>query len=104
AALAKVPFVVSLNDREDETTKLSDALLPDHHFLENWGDAQPRGGVVSLQQPTLAPIHSTRAAQDSFLAWIRLGDLKVRGLAGTIARAEKNNVWHDYLKANWKET
>jgi Fe-S-cluster-containing dehydrogenase component/anaerobic selenocysteine-containing dehydrogenase len=103
-AMAKVPLIVSLGDREDETAKRGDYVLPNHHFLENWGDAQPRGGVVSLQQPTLAPIHSTRAFQDTLLVWIKQGDLKAKGLAATIARAEKNATWHDYLKANWKET
>jgi Fe-S-cluster-containing dehydrogenase component/anaerobic selenocysteine-containing dehydrogenase len=104
AAMAKVPTVVSIGDREDETAKLADFVLPNHHFLENWGDAQPRGGVVSLQQPTLAPIHSTRAYQDTLLTWIKQGALKAKGLAATTAGSEKNGTWHDYLKANWKET
>ena len=104
AAMAKVPLIVSMSDREDETAKLADFVLPNHHFLENWGDAQPRGGVVSLQQPTLAPIHSTRAYQDTLLAWVKQGALKAKGIAMTTANAEKANTWHDYLKANWKET
>lgn len=104
AALGKVGLVITTADREDESAYQSDYLAPDHHFLENWGDSQVRGGSVSLQQPTLAPIHSTRAFQDSMLAWIRVGKLSARGLASTIANAEENNVWHDYLKANWKET
>jgi Fe-S-cluster-containing dehydrogenase component/anaerobic selenocysteine-containing dehydrogenase len=103
AAMGKVPLVVSISDREDETAKLADYVLPNHHFLENWGDAQPRGGIVSLQQPTLAPIHSTRAYQDTLLAWIKQGALKAKGLAATVANAEKTNTWHDYLKANWKD-
>ncbi len=102
-AMGKVPLIISMADRLDETALYSDYLTPDHHFLENWGDAQPRGGVVSVQQPMLAPIHSTRAFQDSFLAWSKQGALSVRGLAATNVRAEKGG-WHEYLKANWKET
>lgn len=102
-AVAKVPYVISISDREDETAKLSDVLLPDHHFLENWGDSQPRSGVVSLQQPTLAPIASTRAFQDTLLAWVK-GGVPARGLAAATAKSEDKNTWHDYLKANWKET
>jgi len=104
SALSKVGMVISTSDREDETANLSDFLAPDHHFLENWGDSQFRGGSVSLQQPTLAPIHATRAFQDSLLTWIRVGKIFARGLASSIANADENNVWHDYLKANWKET
>ena len=102
AALAKVPFVISIADSEDETARLSDYLLPDHHFLENWGDVQPRRGVVSLQQPTLAPIHSTRSVQDTLLAWTKAG-VKSRGLATTVASNDKNHSWYDYLRAAWKE-
>ena len=96
AALDKVGLVISVADRADETSGHSDIVLPDHHFLENWGDAQPRKGVVSLQQPTIAPIHSTRAFQDSLITWIRSN--KGTGLAS------KSDNWHDYLMANWKET
>lgn len=103
-AMAKVPLTIVANDREDETAKLGDYLVPDHHFLENWGDSQPRGGVVALQQPTLAPMHSTRAFQDSLLTWVKSADLKVKGLASAVARSESASTWHDYLKANWKET
>lgn len=106
-AMSKVPYVISVSDREDETAKMSDVLCPDHHFLENWGDAQPRPGVVSLRQPTLAPIASTRAFEDSLLAWIK-GGVPARGLAAVVAKSAENgsagNLWHDYLKANWKDT
>lgn len=98
-ALAKVPAVIVVGDREDETAKQADYLLPDHHFLENWGDAQPKKGIVSLQQPTLAPVHNTRAFQDTLFSWINGAELKVRGLAAT-----KPASWYDYLRANWKET
>jgi Fe-S-cluster-containing dehydrogenase component/anaerobic selenocysteine-containing dehydrogenase len=98
AALAKVPFVVSISDSEDETALKSDFHLPDQHFLESWGDAQPRKGIVSLQQPTLAPIHASRSFQDSLIVWAKSG-LKVKGLlANSLA-----GTWYDYLRANWKE-
>ncbi len=102
-AMAKVPYIVAITDREDETAKLADVLMPDHHFLENWGDAQPRPGVVSLRQPCLAPISSTRAFEDTLLTWIK-GGVPARGLAAATAKSAENGTWHDYLKANWKET
>ncbi|HMI48571.1 MAG TPA: molybdopterin-dependent oxidoreductase, partial [Gemmatimonadaceae bacterium] len=41
AAMAKVPFKVSFSSYPDETTELADLVLPDHHALEQWGDAEP---------------------------------------------------------------
>ncbi len=39
-AFAKVPFKVSFSSYPDETTDLCDLILPDHHSLESWGDAE----------------------------------------------------------------
>jgi Fe-S-cluster-containing dehydrogenase component/anaerobic selenocysteine-containing dehydrogenase len=103
-ALSKVGTVISISSHADETAQQSDFALPDHHPLENWGDAQVRKGVMSLQQPTLAPLFISRAFEDSLLAWIRLGKLSAAGLAAKVASAEKENTWHDYLKANWKDS
>ncbi|NDC77347.1 MAG: 4Fe-4S dicluster domain-containing protein [Chitinophagia bacterium] len=67
--LKKVAVSVSFNDREDETTELCKYAIPDHHYLESWGDAEARAGHVSFQQPTIAPLFKTRAFQTSLLLW-----------------------------------
>ncbi len=69
AALAKVPVSVSFADRMDETAQKCKFVLPDHNFLENWGDAEPKPNYISLQQPGIAPLFKTRAFQDSLLTW-----------------------------------
>ncbi len=67
--LKKVPTTVSFNDRMDETTQLCKYVVPDHHFLESWGDAEPKTGYYSLMQPGISPLFKTRAFQDSLLLW-----------------------------------
>jgi molybdopterin-containing oxidoreductase family iron-sulfur binding subunit len=67
--LKKVAVSVSFNEREDETTVLCKYVLPDHHYLESWGDAEARTGFLSFLQPTIAPIFKTRAFQTSLLKW-----------------------------------
>src|SRR5205823_5123780 len=39
--LEGVTLSVSLGGRRDETSSHVQALCPDHHFLESWGDAEP---------------------------------------------------------------
>jgi molybdopterin-containing oxidoreductase family iron-sulfur binding subunit len=39
----------------DETTELCEYLIPTHHYLESWGDAEPRTGVTSFIQPAIYP-------------------------------------------------
>lgn len=69
AALAKVKVKVSFNERMDETTELCDFILPTHHYLESWGDAEAKTGAVSFQQPTIYPLFKTRPFQTSLLKW-----------------------------------
>ncbi len=67
--MAKVPVTVSFADRMDETAQKCKYVVPDHHQLESWGDAEPKTGYYSLMQPGIAPLFKTRAFQDSLLTW-----------------------------------
>ena len=69
SGLKKVKFTVSFNQKMDETSELCKYVIPDHHYLESWGDAEPKTGFVSLIQPTINPLFKTRQWQDSLLKW-----------------------------------
>lgn len=69
AAMARVPLIVSLAERRDETAALAHYVAPDHHFLESWGDAEPVAGRVSLQQPAVRPLADTRSSLESLARW-----------------------------------
>ncbi len=69
AALSKVKLTVSFSGKLDETTKLVKYVLPNHHYLESWGDAEIKTGYYSLLQPTIYPLFKTRQWQDSLLKW-----------------------------------
>jgi len=86
--MSRVPLVISLADRPDETAAHAHAVCPDHHFLEAWGDAEPVASTFSLAQPTIAPMFDTRAAQDSLLTWMG----RTPGFYDYV-----RGVWHDTL-------
>jgi molybdopterin-containing oxidoreductase family iron-sulfur binding subunit len=90
AALGKVGLVVSLASLADETSAEAAMVLPDHTPFESWGDAEPRDGVRSVIQPTVRPLHDTRAIGDLFLA---LG----RGLGASVPAGTTREI----LSANW---
>lgn len=71
AALAKVPYVVVLGQRLDETGRLANVVLTSLHGQESWGDAEPQKGLYSLVQPTIAPLFDGRAFEDSLIAIAR---------------------------------
>lgn len=68
-ALKNVGTKITFATHVDETAALCDFILPDHNFLEAWGDHNPRTGHYSLQQPAIRPLFSTRHAQESFIKW-----------------------------------
>lgn len=83
-ALAKVKTSVSFNDRMDETTQLCAYAVPDHHWLESWGDAEPKTGYYSFIQPTITPLFKTRAFGDTLLKW-----------------SGETVTYHDYYNKYW---
>ncbi len=92
-ALKKVGLVVSLSERENETTHLSNYVLPINHNFESWGDAKTRTGIISLQQPVIAPLHETRQKEAILLTWIS-------GKPETYSE----KLYHDFLMKNWETT
>jgi MoCo/4Fe-4S cofactor protein with predicted Tat translocation signal len=69
AAIKKLKLSVSFNERNDETTQACKFILPAPHFLESWGDAEPKPGFISMMQPTINPLFQTRPFQESLLKW-----------------------------------
>jgi molybdopterin-containing oxidoreductase family iron-sulfur binding subunit len=72
----------------DETTELCKYILPSHHWLESWGDAEPKTGYFSLLQPTVNPLFKTRAFQTSLIKW--------SSAAGSLV-----NDYETYFKTYW---
>ena len=69
SAIKMTKVTVSFCSKWDETAQLCKYVIPDHHYLESWGDAEPKSGSVSLMQPTIYPLFKTRQWQDSLLKW-----------------------------------
>ncbi|MEK7225215.1 MAG: 4Fe-4S dicluster domain-containing protein, partial [Bacteroidota bacterium] len=86
AALKKVKVTVSFSEKMDETTSLCEYVIPNHHYLESWGDAEPKAGVVSFIQPTIYPLFKTRYYQTSLLKW-----------------SGNNTEYEDYFKKYWSD-
>ncbi len=86
AAFEKIPLLVSLAPRQDETASVATIHCPDSDPFESWGDAEPVAGMVSVQQPLIQPLGKSRPAIESFAKW-----------AGKPASA------YDLVQAHWRE-
>ncbi|MEY4202593.1 MAG: hypothetical protein RL013_295, partial [Bacteroidota bacterium] len=91
AAFAKVATRISLNTALDETTLLCTHAAPTHHALESWGDAEPKQGHISIIQPTIAPLFSTRQAEHSLLEWADSANLD----------RNSDQPYYQYVRAAW---
>ncbi len=106
AALSDVANHVSLNTHLDETAATAGWLLPSHHELEAWGDAELRAGEFGLAQPAMRPVFDTRQREDILLQiatelGIDLGAPDYRTLLQDswrdAAGASFDAVWHGAL-------
>ena len=91
AAVAAVPARIFIGLHPDETARACQVVLPEHHWLEAWGDYETSADVLSLQQPTIGPLYETKQGEDALL------DL-VRALGGVVPAD-----YHEYLKARWQK-
>jgi anaerobic selenocysteine-containing dehydrogenase len=100
-AVDRLDSLVSFSSFMDETTAMADLVLPDHVYLESWGDDIPEPGpgyeTVTFQQPVVYPFHSdnngsgTRAFGDVLLETGRL-------LGGSVAQALPWATMKDVLR------
>ena len=93
AGLAKASLSVSFAAKMDETTAACQYVTPANHVLESWGDAEARRGQITLIQPTISQIFSTRQAELSLLKW--------SNSSNTNWGAEQ--PYYEYLKKNWEK-
>jgi molybdopterin-containing oxidoreductase family iron-sulfur binding subunit len=91
-ALENAGTVVTLVDIENETSAVSNFVLPVNQTLEAWGDAKNRSGFYSLQQPVIAPLYNTREQEAILLTWIEQDN-----------EAYSENLYHQYLMKNWED-
>lgn len=90
SAVAKIPETFRIGLYEDETALDCAWRLPEHHWLESWGDFEASPDFVSLRQPVIGPIHDSRQAEELLLLCMR--KMKVQ-----TARS-----YLEYLKSRWQ--
>ncbi len=83
-AIKKLPLSVSFNAYLNETAEACKYVIPAPHWLESWGDAEPRTGYISMIQPLINPLFKTRPFQTSLLKW-----------------SGNANDWETYFKTYW---
>ena len=89
-AVARIPLRVRIGLYEDETALDCRWRLPEHHWLEAWGDFEPAADLLCLRQPTMGALHDSRQGEDVLLACLR-------ALGSDVPPS-----YFEYLKARWR--
>jgi molybdopterin-containing oxidoreductase family iron-sulfur binding subunit len=90
-ALKSVPLSISLVEGDNETSQHCTFVLPINHAFESWGDYQIRNGILSLQQPVIAPLYDTRQKEAVLLLWMNKNE------------PYKETLYHEYLMSRWEK-
>ncbi|MBT8380204.1 MAG: TAT-variant-translocated molybdopterin oxidoreductase [Ignavibacteria bacterium] len=91
-ALKSVGSAISFVEVENETSSVSNYVLPINNQLESWGDAKTRSGFYSMQQPVISPLYDTRQTESILLTWMD-GD----------PAFYNDKVYHSFLIKNWEQ-
>ena len=73
-ALKAVDRVYCLTDLENETSELSNVVIPRSHYLESWSDLKALDGSESIVQPTVSRLYDSFT--DSELVSLMIGEKK----------------------------
>jgi len=92
----KKAFVVSLASQKSETTHAANLVLPTLTAYESWGDAFPRAGVRSIQQPVMSTVNTfdAKAREDILLSTAQSANEKA---------FPRNSNYLDYLQNVWRK-
>ncbi|WP_419165022.1 molybdopterin dinucleotide binding domain-containing protein [Candidatus Palauibacter sp.] len=106
-AMADVANTVAIAPHLDETAAACGWILPCHHALESWCDAELADGAMALGQPLMHPVFDTRQREDLLLEVANgVGQEAAFGAAdyGTVlrnawtARLGSHDAWLDALR------
>ncbi len=89
--IKNVKHVISMQAFPVATDSLATHVLPVHHFLEAWGDAQTHAGQWTTQQPVVRPLTDSRQAEDVLL-W----------LLATVKKPLPYADYRSYLRQRWQ--
>jgi len=92
SALGKVETKISFATTFNDTAALCNYVLPTNNYLEAWGDLEPKRGVYSLVQPTIAPLFKTRQAEVTLLTWAESANLN----------PQSEQPYFDYIRQYWE--
>jgi molybdopterin-containing oxidoreductase family iron-sulfur binding subunit len=103
AALREIPFAAHLSQYYDETSAACRWHIPARHLFESWSDTRGPNGIVTVVQPTIAPLYPAKSEHEMVAALAGQRDAEAYDLVrdywrrrfaeGTLAEADNFENW-----------
>ncbi len=100
-AIKKVSNVIRLGNADDETSSVSNWVLPQAHFLESWSDTRSVNGTLAITQPLIDPLYNGRSAVE--VVSLLLGGRETPGyelVRGTL----RDTIGKTNFETGWERT
>ncbi|NBB89170.1 MAG: TAT-variant-translocated molybdopterin oxidoreductase, partial [Bacteroidetes bacterium] len=94
-ALSKVKLSISTSILPNETFAACSWAAPEPHFLEAWGDAEPKTGHYACIQPTISPLFNSRHAALSLMSW--------SGVEMKEESSDYTEASYDFIRSVWEK-
>jgi len=94
-ALKSADTVISISDTPNETTNVSDYILPQNHTLESWDYHSTRNGKISLQQPVISPLFNTKQMGAILLNWTEDQSGSAENYQSYVKESFKKNIYEN---------
>jgi molybdopterin-containing oxidoreductase family iron-sulfur binding subunit len=101
ALLSRVPNVIYLAARDDETARAAGVVVAAAHPLERWGDLRGRDGTASIVQPLLSPLVECVTELDLLAAFLDQGHLGAWRLVREEWKARAGEAGFDRAWSEW---
>jgi MoCo/4Fe-4S cofactor protein with predicted Tat translocation signal len=92
-SIKKVPLAITFSEIINDSSDVSNYILPASHMLECWSDFKTRSGIYSTQQPVIAPIYRNRQKEAALLTWVN-GNKD----------SYNDKIYLDFIKTNWQKS
>ena len=98
-AIKKAAFSAHLTTVFNETSDAVQYKLPASHFIESWSDAVSRSGDVSVVQPLIAPLYSSKSVHEFLGSLMGNTGESMRTVAKALGADAESDAWKMWLNS-----
>ena len=102
-AMKKVPLRIRVGLYDDETAAACHWMVPETHYLEQWGDVRTFDGTVSIIQPLVQPLYRGRSMHEVLAVFTKRPERAAYETVREYWKTQPQAAGHDFEKF-WRKS